>query len=85
VAEREDRRYNRCVAGSIAEEGRKNCLTGMMVLVHSFVAPTEDTLAHIQFLGPEDNQHRGLEEVLAAGMKVYQARGLSKSRYLRTL
>ena len=53
-------------------------------LAHSFVAPTEDTLAHIQFLGPEDSQHRGLEEVLAAGMKVCQTQGLSKNRYLRT-
>jgi len=56
-------------------------VSGLTNLVHSFVAPTEDILAHIQFLGPEDNQHRGLEEVLAAGMKVCQARGLSKSRY----
>ena len=60
-------------------------VSGLTNLVHSFVAPTEDTLAHIQFLGPENNQHRDLEEVLAAGMKVCQAQGLSKSRYLRTL
>ena len=33
MAQRGDRRYNRCVAGSIAVVGRKNCLTGMMVLL----------------------------------------------------